>query len=184
MSMNSRLPAPAYGYGRQKTESRRIEGPGRSEYIITHRHGSEYQKQSVFASGQPQSLPSRYKNHGPEQEAYFHAPPPRPQIQHGYDPMLHMSPASPGEDAQFYTIQPGDHGHPPGFDRHGHHGHPPQIAHQSSSDYSSIGLDSDFESVERFRAGQSRRYRLSTSQIKRPPNVCISPQHGQLERHF
>ena len=123
MSMNSRLPAPAYGYGGKRTESRRIEGPGRSEYIITHRHGSEYQKQSVFASGQPQSLPSSYKGHGPEQEAYFHAPPPRPQIQHGYDQMLHMSPASPGGYAQFHHIQPGDHGHPPGFDQHGHHGH-------------------------------------------------------------
>ena len=77
MDTNSMPLAPAYGYGRKRTESRRIEGPGRSEYIITHRHGSNYQKQSVFASAQPQRLPSRYNSlHGAHATPYYSAPPP------------------------------------------------------------------------------------------------------------
>ena len=64
ISMNAMLPAPVYGYDRKRTESRRVEGAGRSGYIITHRHGSKYQKQSVFAGGQPQSLPRPYDGYG------------------------------------------------------------------------------------------------------------------------
>ena len=77
------LPAPAYGHGRKRTELRRIKGPGKSEYIITHRHGSEYQKQSVFANVQPEESPSAYNNHEPFITPYDSAPPPqRPPIRH------------------------------------------------------------------------------------------------------
>ena len=68
------LPAPAYGQNRKGTESQRIEGPGRSGYVITHRHRSEYQKQSAFASVQPQSLPSRCRSHGPRDASYYSDP--------------------------------------------------------------------------------------------------------------
>ena len=78
MSMDPRLPAPAYGHGRKRAESR----PGRSEYIITHRHGSEYQKQSVFARAQPQALPSAYNNHGPFITPHHSATPPRRLVAH------------------------------------------------------------------------------------------------------
>ncbi len=73
-------PPPAYGYSRTRTESRRIEGPGRSPHIITHRHGSEYQKQSVYASAQHQTLPSRYNSHGPRMITTRFTSPPEPQI--------------------------------------------------------------------------------------------------------
>ena len=65
MNIDPMLPAPAYDYDRKRTESRRIQGPGKSEYIITHRHGSEYQKQSLFASTQPQSFRYAHNNFEP-----------------------------------------------------------------------------------------------------------------------
>ena len=109
MNMNPRLPAPEYGYGRKRTESRRIEGPGSSEYILTHRHGSEYQKQSVFASAQPRSLPSRYNSHGHQRRYFPPASPSGPQIQHRH------------------------HDHHPGFDvDDAHDGHD---AHDAHDDY-------------------------------------------------
>lgn len=172
MSMNPKPPAPAYGYGGKKTESRRIEGPGRSEYIITHRHGSEYQKQSVFASGQPQSLPSRYKSHGREQEAYFRAPPPRPQIQHGYD----MSPAILSRSQH----PAGDHDNLLLVRKKG----TILPVSSSSSDDNPTGLDSDSKSVEAFRARRRSRHRLVTSQREERRNVYIPPQQSQLDRHF
>ena len=87
MSMDPMLPAPAYGYGRKRTESRRMEGSGRSEYTITHRHGSEYQKQSIFASAQHQAFPSPYSNHRP-----FIVPHPAPPPDRHYPPHVLMHP--------------------------------------------------------------------------------------------
>ena len=85
MGSNPRLPAPAYGYGRKRTESRRIEGPGSSEYILTHRHGSGYQKQSVFAGAEPQSSSSLYNGHGRRRTYRYSAP---QHGHHGHQPEL------------------------------------------------------------------------------------------------
>ena len=115
MSMNPRLPAPAYGYGRKRTESRRIEGPGRSQYVITHRHGSEYQKQSVFASVKPQTAPPLLHSHG----------------HHGHSPGLDQ-PGYPNhprvleQHGDFHPrLGPGHHDLPRVFERYRH---PPEFA--------------------------------------------------------
>ena len=44
--------------GRRRTESRRVEEPGRPEQRISHHHGSGFQKQSVYANRQNRTLPA------------------------------------------------------------------------------------------------------------------------------
>ena len=112
--MDTMFPGPEYGQVPRRTTSRRIEGPGRSEYIITHSHGSEYRKQSVFASAEPQSFQNIYNNHEPQRPSYYSDPPLGGQVQHGYDRMLHM----PLDPLRPHQLQPDDHGQPPEFDDH------------------------------------------------------------------
>ncbi len=127
-------PPPAYGYSRKRTESRRIEGPGRSPHIITHRHGSEYQKQSVYASARYQTLPSRYNSHGPRMITTRFTSPPEPQI-HLYNAEQRLRfeqeenrrsrprPYPPPPEPQ---IHPSYHNHPRSY-QHSHHKRQPQM---------------------------------------------------------
>ena len=194
--MNPTLPAPVYRYGRKRTESRRIEGPGRSEYIITHRHGSEYQKQSVFATAQSQSLPSRYNRHGPQIPNYFSAPPAGPPIQHGHDfPMVQMPPAPPQvrdlkpphpghppgfdqhgrySDDDIHHIPPTHHGHPPGFDQHGHHGHQPQIVRGRYSDDDIIAISDDSDMDQRSPRSLTFGISLAPSNSDKDSSVSLT----------
>ena len=171
VSMNPTLPSPVYRYGRRRSESRHIEGPGRSEYIITHHHGSEYQKQSVFASAQPQSLPGRYNRHGPQITNYLPAPPPQPQIRHRFDPRMVQMPPAPPRAPEFHLIPPAHPGHPPGFDQHGHHGHQIQIdRHDSGDDIIAVSDDSDTDQ----RSPRSLTFGISLAPSNSDKNSSVS----------
>ena len=126
ISMDSMLPSPAaYGSGRKETE----------RYVITHRLGSEYQKQSVFASGQPQDWPrsSRYNRRGPRMTSYNPALPPGAPIQPHYD--RRMRDGARARPPPVIRIRPRNqprYSRQSGYDQHDHYGYPEGRARRRS----------------------------------------------------
>ena len=63
-----------FGTARRRTESRRVEEPGRSRQKISHRHGSGHQKQSAFTSVQNETTPGHYYADDSPKKFHYHYP--------------------------------------------------------------------------------------------------------------
>lgn len=63
-----------FGTVRRRTESRRVEEPGRSKQKISHRHGSGHQKQSAFTGVHNEATPGHYYADDSPKKFHYHYP--------------------------------------------------------------------------------------------------------------